>query len=68
MKPKNLSKKIRRLEARLQKGAKKLAKLFSANFKAYEGGASAEVRAASPSTASRAGAGVFLGRKSAPGR
>lgn len=27
MKPKNLSKKIRRLEARLQKGAKKLAKL-----------------------------------------
>jgi phosphoenolpyruvate carboxykinase (ATP) len=29
--------------------AKKLAKLFSANFKAYESGASAEVRAASPS-------------------
>jgi hypothetical protein len=27
MKPKNLSKKVRRLEARLQKGAKKLAKL-----------------------------------------
>jgi phosphoenolpyruvate carboxykinase (ATP) len=29
--------------------AKKLAKLFVANFKGYEGGASAEVRAASPS-------------------
>ena len=40
MKPKNLRKKIRRLEARLQKGAKKLAKLKQKLAAATKGGTS----------------------------
>jgi hypothetical protein len=44
MKPKNLSKKIRRLEARLQKGAKKLAKLKQKLEAAATAGAAKKTR------------------------